>query len=111
VAEFKAMRSAPKVINVDKNATYPKAMDDLKTAGVLAESVKLRQVKYLNNLIEQDHRFIERLVKPTMGFFSFQTAWRTIQGYESMNMIRKGQILRSRERQHQRANHVHRPPV
>ncbi len=50
------------------------------------------QSKYLNNLIEQDHRFIKRLVKLGMGFFSFETAWRTLQGYEAMNMLRKGQI-------------------
>jgi len=43
-------------------------------------------------LIEQDHRFIKRLTKPGMGFFSFETAWRTVQGYEAMNMIRKGQL-------------------
>ncbi len=59
---------------------------------MLSESVELRQVKYLNNIVEQDHRFIKRLVKPGMGFFSFQTAWRTLQGYEVMNMMRKGQI-------------------
>jgi transposase-like protein len=54
--------------------------------------VELRQVKYLNNLIEQDHRFIKRLTKPGMGFFSFETAWQTFQGFEVMNMIRKGQL-------------------
>jgi len=54
--------------------------------------VELRQIKYLNNLVEQDHRFIKRLVKPGLGFFSFQSAWRTLQGYEVMNMIRKGQM-------------------
>jgi IS6 family transposase len=59
---------------------------------VLSQHVELRQVKYLNNLSEQDHRFIKRLTKPGMGFFSFETAWRTLQGYEMMNMIRKGQI-------------------
>jgi transposase-like protein len=80
------------VINVEKNAAYPKAMADLKAMGVLPEGVELRPVKYLNNLIEQDHRFIKRLVKPGMGFFSLQTAWRTLQGYEVMNMIRKGQV-------------------
>ncbi|GHP00190.1 hypothetical protein KSF_102370 [Reticulibacter mediterranei] len=53
---------------------------------------ELRQVKYINNLIEQDHRFIKRLTKPGMSFFSFNTAWRTLQGYEIMNMIRKGQL-------------------
>ena len=82
----------PHVINVDKNAAYPKAIADLKVDGILPESVELRQVKYLNNLIEQDHRFIKRLTKPGMGFFSFETAWRTLQGFEVMNMIRKGQI-------------------
>jgi IS6 family transposase len=49
----------PRVITVDKNAAYPKAIADLKAAGVLPEHVELRQVKYLNNLIEQDHRFIQ----------------------------------------------------
>jgi IS6 family transposase len=52
--------SVPRVINVDKNAAYPKAVADLKTAGALPAHVALRQVKYLNNLIEQDHRFIKR---------------------------------------------------
>jgi IS6 family transposase len=42
--------------------------------------------------IEQDHRFIKRLVKPGMGFFSMETAGRTLQGYECMHMIRKGQM-------------------
>ncbi|GHO89436.1 IS6 family transposase [Dictyobacter formicarum] len=84
--------SAPRVISVDKNAAYPKAVADLKAAGALPEHVELRQVKYLNNLIEQDHRFIKWLAKPGMGFFSFETAWRTLQGFEVMNMIRKGQL-------------------
>jgi transposase, IS6 family len=84
--------SAPRVINVDKNAAYPKAIADVKAAGALPDHVELRQVKYLNNLIEQDHRFIKRLTKPGMGFFSFETAWRTLQGFEMMNMMRKGQL-------------------
>ena len=63
--------------DVDKNAAYPKAIAELKAAGILPASIELRQVKYLNNLIEQDHRFIKRLVKPGLGFFSFETAWRT----------------------------------
>ncbi len=91
-ADVKASQSAPRVINVDKNAAYPKAMAELKAAGLLPEAVELRQVKYLNNLIEQDHRFIKRLVKPGLGFFSFETAWRTLQGYEVMHMMRKGQM-------------------
>jgi len=84
--------SESRVINVDKNAAYPKAFHELKAAGLLPERCELRQVKYLNNLIEQDHRFIKRLVKPGMGFFSLETAWRTLQGYEVMNTMRKGQM-------------------
>ncbi|EFH85092.1 IS6 family transposase [Ktedonobacter racemifer] len=82
----------PRVINVDKNAAYPRAIAGLKDVGVLPQHVELRQVKYLNNLIEQDHRFIKRLTKPGMGFFSFETASRTLQEYEAYNMIRKGQL-------------------
>jgi IS6 family transposase len=91
-AGFSSPESAPRVINTDKNAAYPKAVADLKAVGVLPERVELRHVKYLNNLIEQDHRFIKRLTKPGMGFFSFETAWRTLQGFEIMNMLRKGQV-------------------
>jgi transposase-like protein len=82
----------PRVITVDKNAAYPKALNEMKAAETLPAACELRQSKYLNNLIEQDHRFIKRLVKPGMGFFSLQTAWRTLQGYEIMHMMRKGQM-------------------
>ena len=82
----------PRVINVDKNAAYPKAFAELKAERHILEGCELRQVKYLNNLIEQDHHCIKRLTKPGMGFFSFETAWRTLQGFEMMNMIRKGQV-------------------
>jgi transposase, IS6 family len=46
----------------------------------------------LNNVIEQDHRFVKRRVNPGLGFGAFATAERTIQGYEAMHMLRKGQI-------------------
>ncbi len=81
------------MINVDKNAAYPKAIDQMKAKEELSERVELRQNKYLNNRIEQDHRFIKRLTKPGMGFHSFNTARRTIRGYEAMNMLRKGQVV------------------
>jgi transposase, IS6 family len=82
----------PRVINVDQNPAYPKAVDELKAAGKLPQGCQLRPVKYLNNLIEQDHRFIKRLVKAGLGFCAFPTAWRTLRGYEMMQMIRKGQV-------------------
>jgi transposase-like protein len=54
----------PRVINVDKNAVYPKAFNALKAAGCIPEYCDLRPVKYLNNMVEQDHRFIKMRVKP-----------------------------------------------
>lgn len=82
----------PHVITVDKNAAYPKALKELRAARNLLASCELRQSKYLNNLIEQDHRSIKRLVKPGLGFSAFETAWKTLQGYECVHMIRKGQM-------------------
>lgn len=77
---------------MDKNAAYPPAVDELKADQTLSDTTELRPVKYLNNIVEQDHRFIKRLVNPGMGFGSFNTARRTLRGDEAMNMIRKGQI-------------------
>lgn len=82
----------PRVINVDKNAAYPPSVDELKADEKLPEATKLRQVKYLNNIVEQDHRCIKRLTKSGMGFASFNSARRTLRGMEAMNMIRKGQV-------------------
>ena len=83
---------APRVITVDKHAAYPAAVNELKGEATLSVDTKLRPVKYLNNIVEQDHRRIKRLVKPGLGFGSFNSARRTLQGYEAMAMIRKGQI-------------------
>ena len=82
----------PRAITVDKNAAYPKAFQEMQAAETRLASCEIRQSKYLNNLVEQDHRFIKRLVKPGMGFFLFETAQSTLQGYEVMNMIREGQV-------------------
>ena len=82
----------PKVINVDKNPSYPPAIGQLKKSNILPKDTKLRQVKYLNNMVEQDHRGVKHLINPGMSFGSFNSARRTIKGYEAMSMIRKGQI-------------------
>jgi transposase-like protein len=68
------------------------AIEALKADETLATETELRQSKYLNNVIEQDHRNIKRLTKPRMGFGSFNTARRTLSGIEAMSMIRKGQV-------------------
>ena len=90
----------PRTITVDKNPAYPRAIADMKRAGELWRFSKLRQRKYLNNIVEQDHRrseteglrWIKRLVRPGLGFVAFETATRTLAGYEAMAMIRKGQV-------------------
>jgi len=66
--------SLHRVITVDKNAAYPKAFKELKAEKGMPDSCELRQRKFLNTRIEQDHRFIKRLVKLGMGFISFESA-------------------------------------
>lgn len=82
----------PRTITVDKNPAYPSAAKSMKKAGELSRFARLRQVKYLNNIVEQDHRRIKRLVRPGLGFKSMRTARRIIAGYEIFAMIRKNQV-------------------
>src|ERR1700742_3038430 len=92
----KALRSPghprPRVINVDGNPSYPKVISELQQTGELGRRCRCRPVRYLNNVVEQDHRAIKRRVRAMQGFRSFRSAWRTLQGIETVNMIRKGQI-------------------
>jgi transposase, IS6 family len=92
----KALRAShnqqPRVITIDKSAANEMAIIEEKYYGDLDCKTQYRTTKYLNNIIEQDHRFIKRKVKPMLGFKSFKTAKETICGIEIMHMIRKGQI-------------------
>jgi len=82
----------PRTITVDKNRAYPEAVSEMKSGGERWRHSRLRQVKYLNNIIEQDHRRIKRLTRPRPRFGGFWTARRTLAGFETMAMLRKGQI-------------------
>ena len=82
----------PRAITVDKNPAYPVAIHELKNDRILPQNVSLRQIKYLNNMIEQDHRSIKKIVRPMLGFQSFHTAIKTLKGIEIMHMIKKGQV-------------------
>ena len=82
----------PRVINVDGNPSYPTVIDELKMNHVLGQRCRCRVVPSLNNIVEQDHRSIKRRINASLGFRSFAGAERTIQGYEAMHMIRKGQV-------------------
>jgi len=82
----------PQVLTVDKNAAYPSAFEALQQEGPLPVTCMLRQCKYLNDVVELDHRFIKRCANPDLGFGSFRTARRMLRGYETMHRIRKGQL-------------------
>src|ERR1700730_12209450 len=71
---------------------YPKVVAELKRERKLGQRCRCRTCPYLNNNLEQDHRAIKRRVQASQGFRSFDGARRTIQGYEVLHMIRKGQV-------------------
>jgi IS6 family transposase len=82
----------PRTITVDKNAAYSKAVAEMKRDDELWRWSRLRQMKSLNNIVEQDHRHMKRVTRPGLGFGGFSIARRTLAGYEAMAMIRKGQV-------------------
>jgi len=87
-------RRPPFTIGTDKHASYPEAFATSVQEKVLPADCKLRRVKYLNNIIEQDHRAIRRWRRAMQCFRSFHTAERAIEGTEALHMMRKGQLKR-----------------
>ena len=67
-------------------------MEALKAEGAIPNRVALRQCKYLNNVIKQDHRTVKKRVWLAKGYGSLQSAWRMLQGVETVQMIRKGRV-------------------
>lgn len=92
----KALRSnhvsKPRVITVDKNPAYPIAIEQLKKEKSIPDGMQIRQQKYLNNIVEQDHRFIKKRVRSMLGLKTFRTANQIICGVEMMHMLKKGQL-------------------
>jgi len=82
----------PRVINVDGHPANAGAVAELKQTGELGRGCRCRTAPYLNNIIEQDHRFIKKRITASLGFRSVDGACRTIEGYEAMHAIRKGQV-------------------
>ena len=84
------LHEVPASITIDKSGANTAA-----ACGLIADSgaaIELRQSKYLNNIVEQDHRAIKRRTRPMMGFKSFWSAARIIAGIETMHMVKKGQL-------------------
>lgn len=84
------LHDLPEKITIDKSGANTAAIERIK-ADACADIV-LRQNKYLNNIVEQDHRAIKQITRPMLGFKSFWSAQIIIAGIETMHMIRKGQL-------------------
>ncbi len=82
-----------RVITVDKNPAYPIAIEELKKKKKMPVGIQIRQIKYLNNIVEQDHRFIKKRVRSMLGLKSFRTAKSILSGIEAMHIIKKGQLI------------------
>ena len=81
----------PETVTLDKSVANKAAMDDINADRDIP--IQVRQVKYLNNIVEQDHRAVKRITRPMLGFKAFQSAKSVIAGIELMHMIRKGQRI------------------
>ena len=82
----------PRVITLDAYAASHRAIRELKAEGKMPKRVRVRSSKFLNNIIEQDHRRIKQRIRPMLGFQGFQTAAITISGIELAAKIRKHQF-------------------
>jgi transposase, IS6 family len=75
------------IITVDKNPAYPRAMEELKADGTLRRTCRLRQCKYLNNIVEQSHRNVKRRTWLAKGYGSLVTACRTLRAIEALRIL------------------------
>jgi putative transposase len=80
----------PERITIDGSAANEAAIKSYNEEH--GTSIEIRQIKYLNNIIEQDHRSVKRITRPMLGFKSFEAAQYTLAGVELMHMLKKGQL-------------------
>lgn len=81
----------PEKVTVDKSGSNKTALDACNKGIETQDEIEIRQIKYLNNIVEQDHRFIKKRIKLMLGFKNFNSARNTIGGIESIHMIHKQQ--------------------
>ena len=85
--------SQPSIVNIDKSGANKAGI--LRHNFLKRKRIKIRQSKYLNNIVEKDHRFIKKMTRPMLGFKSQEAAAITLAGIEVVQMIRKSQIYSS----------------
>ena len=83
----------PRIVNIDKSGSNSSAILTVNKRSLSTKKIKIRKVKYLNNIIEQDHRRIKRRIRITTGFKEFESAQRTLSGIEVVSIIKKDQII------------------
>lgn len=83
---------SPRVINVDGLTSYPPALKELQSKQIFSKKTILRCCKYLNNILESDHRFIKKIYKTGLSFKCIESTKNTISGIEAIHMLNKGQI-------------------
>ena len=86
----------PRIINIDKSGANTSGIRTVNKRSLFVNNIKIRRVKYLNNIVEQDHRTIKRRISISTGFKEFESAQRTLAGIEIINIIRKNQIKDSK---------------
>jgi putative transposase len=86
----------PRIINIDKSGANTAEIRTINKRNLSLKKIKIRRVKYLNNVVEQDHRHIKRRISISTGFKEFESAQRTLAGIEIINIIRKNQIKGSK---------------
>ena len=86
-----------RVVNIDKSGANKSGIRTINRDLLTVGKIRIRQCKYLNNIVEQDHRNIKRRISIDMGFKEFESAKRTLAGIEVVNIIRKSQIADSRK--------------
>ena len=86
----------PRLINIDKSGANTQAIRIVNQYSLTFKKIRIRRVKYLNNIVEQDHRTIKRRIAITTGFKEFESAQRTLAGIEIIYIIRKNQIVNPR---------------
>jgi transposase-like protein len=86
--------AVPEKITIDKSGANKAAAEsfNMERRRRKKKTIAIRQIKYLNNILEQNHRAIKRRIRPMLGFKSFRSATKIIAGIEIMHMIRKGQM-------------------
>ena len=89
---IKGQGPLPRTITLDGYAASHRAVREMEAEGQMPTDTKPRSSKYLNNLIEQDHRGVKARIGPMLGFKRFRTAAVTIAGIELLRRIRKGQF-------------------